>query len=84
MYVAECHDRTLYVGIARNVERRIKEHNTTHRCRYTRFRKPLRLIHKEWCVDYSNGRRRELEVKRFSRKKKLELVMLEKVAYTNI
>ncbi len=73
VYIAECGDRTLYTGVARDVERRIEEHNTTGRCRYTRCRKPLRLMYKEICSDYSAALKREAEVKRFTRKKKLEL-----------
>ncbi len=73
VYIAECKDKTLYVGIAKDVEKRIHEHNNWNKCRYTRFRKPLRLIYKEVCDDYTCGRKREKEVKKFSRDKKLKL-----------
>ena len=73
VYIAECRNRTLYTGITTDVSRRIKEHNTTNKCRYTRFRKPLKLIYEELCKDYSEARKREYEIKKFSRKKKLEL-----------
>ena len=62
-------------GIAKDVDKRINEHNTTKKCRYTRFRKPLKLIYQESCDDYNLARRRESEIKRFSRKKKLALAM---------
>ena len=74
LYIAECKNKTLYVGIAKNVDKRIKDHNTTNKCRYTRFRKPLILRYKELCFNYNTARKRELEVKKFSRKKKLELI----------
>jgi putative endonuclease len=74
VYIAECRDKALYVGIARDAKKRIKEHNTSDKCRYTRFRKPLDLIYQEVCPDYNSARKRELEVKRFSRKKKLALI----------
>ena len=80
MYVAECRDKTLYVGIARDLSKRIKEHNTSDKCRYTRFRKPLRLVYSEVCIDYNTARKRELEVKRFSRKKKLGLLTKGKIS----
>ncbi len=73
VYIAECRDKTLYVGVAKNAEQRIANHNKTNRCRYTRFRKPLILVHKELCNDYSTARKREAQIKKFSRKKKLEL-----------
>ena len=80
LYVAECRDKTLYVGIARDLSKRIKEHNTSDKCRYTRFRKPLRLVYSEVCIDYNTARKRELEVKRFSRKKKLGLLTKGKIS----
>lgn len=74
LYIAECRDKTLYVGISQDVDRRIKKHNTTNKCRYTRFRKPLKLIYKEVCSNYNAVRKREFQVKKFSRKKKLALL----------
>ena len=75
VYIAECKGSTLYTGVAKDVDKRINEHNTTGDCRYTRFRKPLKLIYQERCEDYNSARRRELEIKRFSRKKKLTLAL---------
>ncbi len=73
-YIAECRDKELYVGITKDVKKRIKEHNTTKKCRYTCFRKPIRLIYKEPCENYNAARKREQEVKKFSRAKKIALV----------
>ena len=74
VYIAECRDKTLYVGVAKDVNKRIHNHNTTNKCRYTRFRKPLKLVNDEKCSNYNIARKRESEIKRFSRKKKLALV----------
>ena len=74
LYIARCRDNSLYVGIAKDIHQRIKEHNTTSKCRYTRFRKPITLIYKEKCDNYNTARKREIEVKKFSRKKKLALI----------
>ncbi len=73
VYIAECRDKTLYVGIAKDVGQRISDHNKTDKCRYTRFRKPIILVYKELCSDYSAARKREAQIKKFDRKKKLEL-----------
>jgi len=69
-----CQDKTLYVGIALDVLRRFKEHNATNKCRYTRSRKPLKLVYREECLDYHAAMIRELEIKSYGRKKKLELI----------
>ena len=74
LYIAECKDKTLYVGIAIDPEKRVHEHNTTNRCKYTRYRKPLRLLHKELHRNHREARRREIEVKKFSKKKKVSLI----------
>ena len=76
VYVAECHDKTLYVGVAKDVHKRIREHNTTSKCRYTRARKPVKLTYKELCRNYSIARKRESEIKKFGREKKLALIPL--------
>lgn len=74
MYIAECRDKTLYVGVAKDVHKRIKDHNESNKCRYTRFRKPLALIYRELCENYNSARKRESQIKKFSRKKKLALI----------
>ena len=74
VYIAQCRDKTLYVGIARDVAKRIKEHNNTNRCKYTRVRQPIDLLYNEKCSNHNRARKRELEIKKFSRKKKFVLI----------
>ena len=74
VYIAECRDRTLYVGIVRDVRRRVAEHNNSKKCRYTRFRKPLKLVYEERYGDYNTARKKESQIKKFSRKKKQQLI----------
>ena len=78
VYILECQDKTLYVGIALDALKRLREHNTTNSCRYTRSRKPLKLVYREGCLDYHTARSRESEIRKLSRKKKLELIDLGK------
>ncbi|MEK6727751.1 MAG: GIY-YIG nuclease family protein [Candidatus Omnitrophota bacterium] len=73
MYIAECNDKTLYVGIALDADKRIKAHNTTNQCRYTRLRKPVKLVYKELCSTHGLAMKREAAIKSFDRKKKLTL-----------
>ena len=80
LYIIQCRNGELYVGIAKDVEKRVKEHNTTRKCRYTRFRKPVRLIYSEHCDDYAQARKRERAVKKFSRKKKFALIETSKIS----
>jgi putative endonuclease len=49
VYVAECVDKSLYCGITTDVSRRIHEHNFTKRsAKYTRSRRPVKLV---YCSD---------------------------------
>ena len=73
VYIAECKDKTLYVGIALDADKRIKAHNTTKQCRYTRFRQPINLVYKEICPTHGLAAKREAEIKSFDRKEKLAL-----------
>ena len=75
LYIIRCRGGELYVGIARDVEKRVIRHNRGLACRYTKYRRPVGLIYKEKCGDYKDARKREIEVKKFSRKKKLALIL---------
>ena len=45
LYIVECGDSSLYCGITTNVERRIHEHNHTRKgAKYTRSRRPVKLV----------------------------------------
>ena len=71
LYVAECADRTLYVGIAKSVEARLACHNSGRGAKYTRTRGPVRLVYSERLADVGAALRREREVKRWSRPQKV-------------
>jgi predicted GIY-YIG superfamily endonuclease len=78
VYIAQCCDESLYAGVALDVARRIHEHNHTSKCKYTRSRKPVALVYKESCPDHSSALKREIEIKRFGRQKKFNLIEKEK------
>ena len=73
LYIIECRTGELYVGVTANIEKRIADHNKGRACRYTKFRNPVKLIYSEDCGNYNAARKREHEVKAFSRKKKTRL-----------
>lgn len=75
VYVVRCADDTLYTGTATDVTARVRKHNAGKGARYTRSRRPVRLV---WFAAVRGGRgpalRREAAIKRLSRKKKLALI----------
>ena len=74
VYMLRCSDNSLYTGIAKDVERRLKEHNGSRGASYTRGRRSLKLVYKEARPDRSVALRREAEIKRFSKEKKERFV----------
>ena len=72
VYLLECKDKKLYVGIAKNVEARVGQHNKGTGCRFTKYRCPVRLLSKECHPGFSSARKREAELKGFNRNKKLK------------
>ena len=73
----ECADGTLYTGIATDLERRLEEHNHSPKgAKYTRTRRPVKLVYTEEYTDRSTASKREYEIKKkMSRKDKLQLVL---------
>ena len=71
VYLLRCGDGTLYTGITNDLERRLAAHRAGRGARYTRGRKPLRLLHTEAASSRSEAQRREQELKRLRRRDKL-------------
>ena len=73
VYIVRCADQTLYTGIATDLDARIEKHNTGQGAKYTRGRRPVKLVYQECAVDRSTALRREIEIKRMEQSAKLEL-----------
>jgi len=75
LYVVECADGTLYTGITNNVSRRLHEHNNTKKgAKYTRVRRPVRLV---WEKPYSNrseAQSAEYQFKKLLHKQKWQVI----------
>lgn len=75
VYIVKCSDDTLYTGIAVNVGLRIDEHNHSSKgAKYTRSRRPVRLVYTEDHPNRSEASKREYEIKKMSREKKMKLI----------
>ena len=77
VYILECSDKTLYTGTTNNIEKRIQEHNNTRTgAKYTRTRRPVKLVYVEACSTPSIALKREAEIKKLSRAQKLLLISI--------
>jgi putative endonuclease len=76
VYILQCSDETLYTGITTDISRRITEHNTSAKgAKYTRLRRPVKLVYSEECRDRSEASKREYAIKHLTRKEKLSLFL---------
>jgi len=75
VYILECADTSLYVGSTNNLEKRLKEHNTSKQgAHYTKIRRPVVLKYTEILPSLGEARSREAALKRLTREKKLMLI----------
>ena len=75
MYLVECADGSLYCGITTDIKRRILEHNFSFKsAKYTRSRRPVRLVWSKQVASRSEASKEEYRIKRLKRKQKLELI----------
>ncbi|MDA1165464.1 MAG: GIY-YIG nuclease family protein [Planctomycetota bacterium] len=70
VYIVRCADGSLYTGIAKDMERRLGQHNAGTASRYTRTRLPVTLEYQEVQPSQSAALKRELAIKALSRKAK--------------
>lgn len=84
VYILRCADDTLYAGITTEPSRRVDEHNTDNAlgARYTRSRRPVRLVYSEELDSRSAATKREAELKKMGRQQKLALVSSYKATAT--
>ncbi len=76
VYIIECNDKSLYTGIATDVERRFNEHKNKTGGHYTSSKEVVRVVYSEQHPDRSSALKREIEIKGWSRQMKLHLIQL--------
>jgi len=75
VYILECSDKSLYTGITTNIEKRVSEHNNSNKgAKYTKARRPVKLVYSEPSKDRSSASKREYAIKKLTRVKKLQLI----------
>ncbi len=74
VYVARCCDGSLYTGIAKDAQARIRQHNEGRGAAYTRPRLPVTLVYQEEGLSRSDALIREAQIKSMPRSRKEEIV----------
>ena len=76
LYVVCCSDNTLYTGVTTDLKRRLHEHNNNSRgAKYTKNRRPVKLVYWEKHANRSQAQIAEYKFKRLSRQQKLKIVV---------
>lgn len=74
VYMLECADQTLYIGYTTDLEKRLHQHNNLKSgARYTKQRRPVKLIYSEVYGTLSEALKREYSLKQLTRSEKLLL-----------
>ena len=74
VYMVRCNDGTLYTGITNDLEKRIAAHNSAKDgARYTRPRRPVKLVYSEEVDSKSTAAKLEYKIKKMTRAKKKEM-----------
>lgn len=74
VYILRCGDGTLYTGCTNDLPRRLASHQSGKGAKYTRSRPPVTLAYQEEAPDRSAALRREIAIKRLTRRQKLLLI----------
>ena len=74
-YILRCGDGRLYTGWTNDIEKRLKDHQDGKGARFTKGRGPITLEYVEQLPTKSDALKREVAIKKLSKKKKEELIL---------
>lgn len=75
VYIVECSDGTYYTGVAKDLTARVYAHNhETQGAKYTKARRPVRLVYSEEALDRSMAQQREYAIRTLTRNQKENLI----------
>jgi len=75
-YIVECSDGSYYTGKTNNIIRRMKQHNglLSGGAKYTKLKRPVKLVHYEQYTTNKLACTREAEIKRLTHQKKKKMI----------
>ncbi len=76
VYMVKCSDNSLYTGITTDIENRLKQHNYEKTgARYTRSRRPVKLVYLERTESRALAAKREYAIKKLTVEQKNALIL---------
>lgn len=73
-YIVECADGTYYTGWSLDPVRREQQHNKGRGAKYTKQRRPVRLVYVEEQADLSSAMKRERAIKTLKHDQKKRMI----------
>ncbi|MCI8639542.1 MAG: GIY-YIG nuclease family protein [Coprococcus sp.] len=77
-YILQCSDGTFYTGWTTDITRRLKTHNAGRGAKYTKTRRPVELVYLEEYETRADAMKREIQIKKMNRKRKMALIEKKK------
>ena len=74
MYLVRCADDSIYCGWTTDLKKRVRAHNSGQGAKYTRSRRPVKLVYAEEFAEKREALSREWHLKRLSRAEKIRLI----------
>jgi putative endonuclease len=75
VYLLLCSDNTLYCGYTTDIEKRLISHNIgTVGAKYTKARRPVKIVYSEILKSKGEALKREIEIKKMTRQQKLKMI----------
>ncbi len=74
VYMLECSDNSIYTGITNDLDRRLKQHNDGKAAKYTRVRRPVKILVSFNFDTRGLAMKEEYRIKQLRRKDKLILI----------
>lgn len=71
VYLVRCSDKTLYCGISNDLENRVAEHNAGTGAKYTRSRRPVRVVAVSPAMTKSEALKLEYRIKKLPAESKI-------------
>jgi len=83
-YILRLKSGQLYIGSTTDLKQRYQDHVNGQACRTTKLDPPVKVVYSESLTTFSAARKREAQIKRWSRAKKEALVAGDMVKLRNL
>jgi putative endonuclease len=84
LYILRLKSGNLYIGATTDLKQRYQDHQNGKACRTTKLDPPVKVVYSESLPTFSDARKREVQIKRWSRAKKEALVAGDMVKQRNL